>query len=254
MPPHAPRALDTDAGAPPRRLALFDLDHTLVPFDSGMAWTRHLIRLGAIAPDAEAHYLQRCRDYVAGHIDIRELSRFGLGVLAQFSQARLRALRTAQEVELRACVPAAAHALVQHHLAQGDLCALVTATVRFVAQPYAQMLHLPHLMATESALCHAPGEPEPRHSGELGGTPCWGPEKPASVARWLKTQGLRWSDFEAVFVYTDALSDLPLLQHATHPVAVTPEQRLREHARVQGWRIADTLEAALPLPGPEHAD
>lgn len=240
-----PAAPGPNEASYPRRLALFDLDHTLVPFDSGMAWTRHLIQMGAIEPEAEAQYLARCRDYVAGKIDIRQLSRFGLDLLAQFSVPRLRALRAAHEVELRASIPAAAHALVQLHRTQGDLCALVTATVRFVAQPYAQALQVPHLMATESGLRHAPGEPEPRFSGALGSAPCWGPEKPASVARWLKTQGLRWSDFPTIFVYTDALSDLPLLQQATHPVAVTPEQRLREHARAHGWRIADTLDAAL---------
>jgi len=45
------------------KLALFDLDHTLIPFDSGMAWTRFLVRAGALEPDAEARYLEYCRQY-----------------------------------------------------------------------------------------------------------------------------------------------------------------------------------------------
>ena len=30
------------------KLALFDLDHTLIPFDSGMAWTRFLVARGVL--------------------------------------------------------------------------------------------------------------------------------------------------------------------------------------------------------------
>ena len=33
-------------------LALFDLDHTLIPFDSGMAWTRFLTTRGILPPEA----------------------------------------------------------------------------------------------------------------------------------------------------------------------------------------------------------
>ena len=47
-------------------LALFDLDHTLIPFDSGMAWTRFLVREGALDAQAEARYLDFCHQSVAG--------------------------------------------------------------------------------------------------------------------------------------------------------------------------------------------
>jgi phosphoserine phosphatase len=39
------------------RLALFDLDHTLIPFDSGMAWTRMLVERGVLPAQAEEAYL-----------------------------------------------------------------------------------------------------------------------------------------------------------------------------------------------------
>jgi phosphoserine phosphatase len=34
-------------------LALFDLDHTLIPFDSGMAWTHFLVERGVLPAQAE---------------------------------------------------------------------------------------------------------------------------------------------------------------------------------------------------------
>ena len=43
------------------KLALFDLDHTLIPFDSGMAWTRFLAARRALPPDAPEAYLAACQ-------------------------------------------------------------------------------------------------------------------------------------------------------------------------------------------------
>ena len=41
-------------------LALFDLDHTLIPFDSGMAWTQFLVDEGALPESATGAYLACC--------------------------------------------------------------------------------------------------------------------------------------------------------------------------------------------------
>lgn len=42
-------------------IALFELDHTLIPFDSAVAFTRHLIDEGVLEPDFEAEYPQSFR-------------------------------------------------------------------------------------------------------------------------------------------------------------------------------------------------
>src|SRR5690349_7610291 len=70
-------------------LALFDLDHTLIPFDSGMAWTRFLVERGALPPQAEEHYLGYCHQYVAGTLDIHAMHRASVGPLAAFEPAQL---------------------------------------------------------------------------------------------------------------------------------------------------------------------
>lgn len=231
-----------------RRLALFDLDHTLVPFDTGMAWTRHLVASGALPVDVEDDHLGHCRAHVEGRIDIRGLCRFGLSLLAIFEPAELYTLRRAQQAAIAESVPPAARQLVRRHLDRGDLCVMVTATVRFIAEPYAEALGIPHLLATES-MTYTDSRGQVRHSGDLGGTPCWGPEKPACVGRWLRQQRLRWEDFHAVTAYSDAISDLPMLGHATHPVAVRPDPRLREHAVHRGWSVVDGLDKVATLPG-----
>ena len=43
--------------------------------------------------------------------------------------------------------------------------------------------------------------------------------------------------FTASWFYSDSLNDLPLLEHVTHPVAVDPDETLRDTARKRGWAV-----------------
>jgi phosphoserine phosphatase len=43
--------------------------------------------------------------------------------------------------------------------------------------------------------------------------------------------------FEQSWFYSDSLNDLPLLQKVSHPVAVDPDDTLRDHATAHGWPI-----------------
>lgn len=39
------------------------------------------------------------------------------------------------------------------------------------------------------------------------------------------------------FAYGDTEQDIPLLEHAEHPIAVYPDEKLKKHALAQGWEI-----------------
>ncbi len=41
------------------------------------------------------------------------------------------------------------------------------------------------------------------------------------------------------FAYGDTIQDVPLLKHADHPVAVYPDEKLREYALARSWEILD---------------
>ena len=212
-------------------LALFDLDHTLIPFDSGMAWTRFLVSRGRLPADAEVRYLAFCHQYVAGTLDIHAMHRASLAPLLQHSPAELALWVAEFEAHIAPQLPPSRRALVQRHLDAGDLCAIVTATTRFIAEPLARLFGLAHLVATEAAL------DETGFTGEIAGEPCFREHKPARVRGWLAQQGLRLEAFEESHFYSDSMSDLPLLTSVTHPVAVDPDARLLAHARAAGWPV-----------------
>ena len=213
------------------KLALFDLDHTLIPFDSGMAWTRFLVSHGRLPADAEARYLAYCHQYVAGTLDIHAMHRASVAPLARRTGAELSQWLSEFEQHIAPQVPATRRALVQRHLDAGDLCAIVTATTRFIAEPLARVFGVAHLVATEAALG------EGGFTGEIAGEPCFREYKPRRVRGWLAEQGMRLEAFEESHFYSDSMSDLPLLTSVTHPVAVDPDARLLAHALAAGWPV-----------------
>ncbi|MFI4941407.1 MAG: HAD family hydrolase [Burkholderiales bacterium] len=215
-------------------LALFDLDHTLIPLDSDYEWGQFLTRIGAVDPVA---FAQRNREffdqYQAGTLDPVAYLEFALGVLAQFKREQLDEWHRQfmSEVILPAILPAARD-LVQRHRDAGDLLGIVTATNRFVTAPIAKAFGVEHLMAAEPELTAA-GE----LTGKLDGMPTYGEGKIAHTRRWLAGMGKSLDSFERSHFYSDSHNDIPLLSAVTDPVATNPNAKLAAHAEAHGWPI-----------------
>lgn len=218
------------------KLALFDLDHTLLPFDSGMAWLRLLVGEGALPGQAEADYLAVCRRYVAGTLDVHAVHRACVAPLRGFAPAQLAAWLAAFERRLAPRVPAASLALVRQHQQAGHCCVLVTATTRLLAEPCARLFGIEQVLATEAARDGG------GLTGEILGPPCVREHKLDRVQQWLAActpsfAGL--AALDASWFYSDAASDLPLLAAVSNPVAANPDARLRAHALAAGWPVLE---------------
>jgi HAD superfamily hydrolase (TIGR01490 family) len=215
-----------------RGLALFDLDHTLIDFDSGGAFTRWLADRGVLSAEFQTRYLAYCQDYAAGRLDIRAMHRHTVGTLAAYDAAQLDTWLQQFEGEVARRIRPAARALVQRHQQRGDLCALVTATTRFIAEPFARLFGITHVLATEPAR-----DAQGRLTGEVIGEPCFRRHKCGHVEQWLGGQGLALADFDPSRFYSDSFHDLPLLQAVRHPVVVDGDAALTRHAQAQGWEL-----------------
>lgn len=232
--------------AAPRVLALFDLDLTLIPFDSGMAWTQFLIRRGFLPAEAEAQYLAYCHLYVAGTLDIHAMHRSNMQPLLPVPRATLSQWQREFEEEMAPRIPATSRAVVERHLANGDLCAIVTATTRLIAEPLARLFGIDELIATRPATVN--GLEDAAYTGEIEGEPCYRHHKVSRVNDWLATRsqgtGTKLADFEQTWFYSDAIGDLPLLSAVSHPVVVNSDDRLRAHAQQAGWPVVDWTTAS----------
>jgi phosphoserine phosphatase len=74
-------------------------------------------------------------------------------------------------------------------------------------------------------------------TGAVRGVPSLREGKVVRVERWLAGLGRRHADFDRVTVYSDSISDLPLLEWTTQPVATNPGPALAVIARERGWPV-----------------
>jgi HAD superfamily hydrolase (TIGR01490 family) len=220
-------------------IALFDLDHTLIPLDSDYEWGQFLVRIGAV--DREAFSRRNAEfyaQYEAGTLDPIEYLEFALGTLARFPRRQLDAWHDqfmAEVIQLGIRKPAID--LVKRHQDAGDEVVIITATNRFVTAPIAATLGVRNLIAA------LPEEtPEGEITGKLLGIPTSGPGKVVHLNDWLAVQGKTLSSFARSYFYSDSQNDIPLLSVVTDPVATNPNALLRAHANAQGWSILSLFE------------
>lgn len=215
------------------RLALFDLDNTLLSCDSDYEWGQFLVDRGVLDRDAyEAQNRAYYEQYVAGTLDIHEYLGFALRPLAEHTPEDLaRWHDDFMRSRILPSITPQARALVKDHLGHGDLCAIVTATNSFVTAPIAREFGVEHLIATE------PEKRDGRFTGRVAGTPCFRAGKIERLEQWLGATGRRSRDFPERWCYSDSHNDLPLLELATRPVAVDPDERLAAEARRRGWPV-----------------
>jgi len=217
-------------------LALFDLDHTLLPIDSDYEWGQFLVRHGVV----DAGEYQRRNDaffaqYQAGTLDPVEYLEFALGTLAGFAPATLQRLQADYMAEvIEPAIRPAARRLLQRHVDAGDLVAIITATNAFITAPIAQAFGVEHLIAARPEL-DAAGHP----TGRLAGTPTQGQGKVTHMHAWLDGLGRPFASFERSYFYSDSHNDIPLLSVVSHPVATNPSARLAQHASALGWPLLE---------------
>ena len=217
-------------------LALFDLDHTLLPIDSDYEWGQFLARIGAVdRVEFEKRNAAFFAQYQNGTLDPVAYLEFALGTLAQFPRRQLDAWHAQYMDEvIRPAMRPAALDLVKRHQDAGDLVGIVTATNRFVTAPIADAFGIQHLLAAEPELTLG-GE----LTGRLVGVPTNGHGKVSHTRDWLARRGQSLQDFGSSHFYSDSQNDLPLLSLVTHPVATNPNPTLAAHARAQGWPILE---------------
>ena len=212
------------------RLALFDLDNTLLAGDSDHSWGEFLCQRGLV--DAVAYQARNdafYADYCAGKLDVVAYQNFSQAILGRTEMAQLAQWHAEfmREV-IEPIILAKGEALLAQHREAGDKLVIITATNRFVTAPIAARLGVDTLLATEC------GMQDGRYTGQITGVPCYQGGKVVRLGEWLQETGYSLDDS---YFYSDSRNDLPLLEQVAHPVAVDPDATLRAIAGERGWPV-----------------
>lgn len=220
------------------KLALFDLDHTLLPLDSDQSWGEFTLSLGWVDPDTfQAKNNGFYADYLAGCLDIHAYVRFSTAAVREKGPAAAAAAHDLfMERIIRPAILPAALDLVEQHRRRGERLVMVTATNEFVTRPIAEAFGMDVLLAVELER-----DAHGHFTGEIAGVPSLREGKVTRVQQWLATQGTSLAQVEATF-YSDSLNDLPLLEQVQQPVVTNGSAELRQTALERGWRILDLFE------------
>jgi HAD superfamily hydrolase (TIGR01490 family) len=218
-----------------KKVALFDLDHTLIPIDSDFQWGEFTLALGWCgSTEFKLRNTAFYEHYKAGTLDIHAYVRFATQAMRQQGAAKSAEAHAAfMQTVVQAAIQPQALALVRAHQTAGDAVVIVTATNEFVTRPIADAFGVSDLIAVQLAR-DAAGE----LTGEIQGTPSFREGKVTRVETWLTERQLDWRSTETVF-YSDSINDLALLEKVTHPVATNPDAALRAVATERQWRILE---------------
>lgn len=220
------------------KLALFDLDHTLLPLDSDQSWGEFTLTLGWVDPATfQAKNNGFYADYQAGCLDIHEYVRFSTAAVREKGLVAADAAHALfMDRVIRPAILPAAIDLVAKHRNRGERLVMVTATNEFVTRPIAEAFGMDVLLAVELER-----DAHGHFTGEIAGVPTLREGKVTRVEQWLAQQGLRLADVHATF-YSDSMNDLPLLERVQEPVVTNGAAELRQIAMERGWRILDLFE------------
>ena len=223
----------------PMKLALFDLDHTLLPLDSDYSWGVFTTSIGWNDPvDFSRRNDEFYAHYQAGTLDIHAYVRFATEAARRHGALASQAAHDQyMHTIIQPAIQPQALALVQQHQQAGDEVVIITATNNFVTGPIARAFGVSELIAVE--LEHEPAEGGTGWiTGAIQGVPSFREGKVTRIGQWLAQRGLTLAEVESTF-YSDSINDLSLMENVTHPVATNPDLRLRAIAQQRGWRILD---------------
>ena len=217
------------------KLAIFDLDNTLIAGDSDCLWGEYLIDIEQV--DAETYRLgheQYYQDYLEGKLDIHKFLEFQLKPLAQNSMHVLLQWREDYvNKKIKPLILNKAIKLVDEHRQQGHQLLIITATNRFLTEPIATIFKIDELIACE------PEQKDGQYTGKVTGIPSFAEGKVIRLEQWLQNQA---QQPEETWFYSDSHNDIPLLNKVDHPIAVDPDEALKKRAHESNWQIISLRE------------
>lgn len=215
------------------KLTIFDLDNTILNGDSDYSWIEFLIKNNYVdAKSYEEKNKYFFDQYHQGTLDIAEYAGFSIGSFIEIGQEKLpEILDKFLLTVIEPMINIYALRLIHKHYENDDQLLLASATNKVLVDLIAKRLEFPNVIAT------IPEQVNGMFTGKILEPSALGEGKLSRVKEWMVKNG--YKDFSGTTFYSDSINDLPLLESVEKPIAVNPDEKLREISINNSWEIVD---------------
>ena len=215
------------------KLTIFDLDNTILNGDSDYSWIEFLIKNNYVdAKSYEEKNKYFFDQYHQGTLDIAEYAGFSIGSFIEIGKERLpEILDKFLLTVIEPMINIYALRLIHKHYENDDQLLLASATNKVLVDLIAKRLEFPNVIAT------IPEQINGTFTGKILEPSALGEGKLLRVKEWMDKNG--YKDFSGTTFYSDSINDLPLLESVDKPIAVNPDEKLREISINNSWEIVD---------------
>ena len=216
-----------------RNLAIFDLDNTILNGDSDYSWINFLIEKGFVDKDEYERKNKYFYDqYYQGKLNYDEWAEFALTTIKGKKPEEIEDILSKFLSEIiEPMINIYALKLLHDHTHNNDIMLLASATNSVIVEPIAKRLGFKNIVSTEVEII------DEIYTGKVLGIPALSEGKLIKVKEWMLQN--RIESFDNTSFYSDSINDLPLLAAVSKPVAVNPDDMLREECRKRSWEIID---------------
>ena len=220
-----------DTSGEKRVLAIFDLDKTIIDTSASLAYRRPMAERGLLNTGEALKMMAMLGNYMftTHSEDSLESTKEALTRIIKDRESeplRQVAQDALQEV-ITPFIYAEARELIEWHREQGHSIAIVTASASIMVQPIAKELGVDHLFATELE----------EKDGRFTGAVTHFNKGHAKVERIRELVAEHGYDLDESYAYSDAATDIPMLELVGNPVAVNPDRPLKKQATEESWPI-----------------
>ena len=216
-----------------RNLAIFDLDNTILNGDSDYSWINFLIEKRLVDKDEYERKNKYFYDqYYQGKLNYDEWAEFALTTIKGKKPEEIEDILSKFLSEIiEPMINIYALKLLHDHTHNNDIMLLASATNSVIVEPIAKRLGFKNIVSTEVEII------DEIYTGKVLGIPALSEGKLIKVKEWMLQNSIE--SFDNTSFYSDSINDLPLLVAVSKPVAVNPDDMLREECRKRSWEIID---------------
>ncbi|WP_273802540.1 HAD family hydrolase [Proteus vulgaris] len=211
------------------KIAIFDLDETLLAGDSSRLWTRYLWDKKIVT---DPHFLkldeQMIADYYAEKLDMNQYLYRHLSYFKHHDINKINHwVNDFIETKVRPLFYPEGMSIITQYRQQNIPVMIISATMSFLVHAIAKQLNADISMGIDMQI------KDNYYTGYIEGTPTFREGKVQRLNQWKEANNI---NNIYIYFYTDSANDLPLCYQADNVTVINPDEQLAQISHIKNWK------------------